>query len=188
MLQEIEKLATLFSTMVDNYNSFNGIWKNIELGKQAFAIMVSLPLTVEGEFATPAEKAGLLSQMLDQMEETYTPRFCIEVREYMLTLDPEDEDNIEMLAKLNDYINPEMTMEEYCEKYRVLLKFDPVERTEEWENVIYRVEEECDKALKNEHHGMGFCFAYWAEKRDVLQRYGIEWETPSTMNPGVIFD
>jgi len=35
---------------------------------------------------------------------------------------------------------------------------------------------------------MGFCFAYWAEKRNALARRGIEWRSPSRMNPGVMFD
>ena len=36
---------------------------------------------------------------------------------------------------------------------------------------------------------MGFCFAYWHTKREVLSDdYGIEWRSPNIMNPGVIFD
>lgn len=37
-------------------------------------------------------------------------------------------------------------------------------------------------------HGMGFCFAYWAEKRAALAKRGIEWRSPSVMNPRVLFD
>jgi len=35
---------------------------------------------------------------------------------------------------------------------------------------------------------MGFCFGYWAEKRNALERRGIEWMSPSVMNPRVMFD
>jgi hypothetical protein len=35
---------------------------------------------------------------------------------------------------------------------------------------------------------MGFCFAYWAEKRAALARHGIDWNSPQDMNPGVMFD
>ena len=91
MMPEIKKLSKLFKAMVNNGHTFGAVWKNIELGTQAFALMKSLPPTLEGEFDTPADKAFLLSQMLEQMEETATPRFCIEVREYIHGLNPDDE-------------------------------------------------------------------------------------------------
>lgn len=187
-MPEIEKLSELFKAMVNNYNTFGDIWKNIELGKQAFAIMKSLPPILEGEFDTPADKALLLSQMLDQMNELSTPRFCIEVREYIKELNHDDEDNIKELAMLNDYIDPDLSMEEYCIKYKKHLKFDPVERSQEWEEVIYLVEKECDEILKDEPRGMGFCFMYWSAMGKVLAKYGINWKSPVVMNPGVLFD
>lgn len=69
-----------------------------------------------------------------------------------------------------------------------MLKTDPVQATPEWENVIYEVEKEVDEELKDEPRGMGFCFGYWSAKRSALSRRGIEWRSPSTMNPGVMFD
>lgn len=188
MEQNIERLGKIFREMVENYNSFGDIWKNIPLAKEAFAIMLSLPDALEGEFDTPQEKAGLLSQMLDQMEETLTPRFCLEVRRYMLGLDASDEDNSREIEMLQDYINLSLPMEEYCSRYRKFLKFDPVERTEKWEESIYEVEAECAEILKNEPKGMGSCFGYWSTKAAVLSRHGISWKSPSMMNPGVMFD
>ena len=35
---------------------------------------------------------------------------------------------------------------------------------------------------------MGFCHSYWSAKRAALARRGIEWRSPSAMNPRVIFD
>lgn len=187
-MTEIEKLSSLFKAMVNNCDTFGAMWKNIELGKQAFAIMKSLPKTLEGEYDTPADKASLLSQMLEQMHELSTPRFCIEVREYMRSLNPDDEENMYALAMLNDYISPALTMEEFCVKYKRHLKFDPVERSQKWEEVIYRVEKECDEILRNEPQRMGFCFVYWLTKEGVLAKYGIRWKSPAAMNPGVLFD
>ena len=68
------------------------------------------------------------------------------------------------------------------------LKFDPVERTPEWEECIYEVESECESLLKDAPRGMGFCFPYWSTKTAVLARRGIEWNSPSIMNPRVMFD
>ena len=50
------------------------------------------------------------------------------------------------------------------------------------------VEKEVDEQLKDEPRGMGFCFSYWSAKRAALARRGIEWRSPSAMNPRVMFD
>lgn len=185
---KLRELGTLFKVMVENYNTFDDVWKNIELGKSAFSIMKDLPDVIEGEFDTPVDKANVLSQMLNNMEETLSPRFCIDVRKYIKTLNVEDEANDEALEHLHDFIDESVSLDEYCNKYGKLLKFDPVERTEKWECVIYDVERKCAELLEDEQRGMGFCFAYWSAKRAVLQKYGITWRSPAVMNPRVLFD
>lgn len=69
-----------------------------------------------------------------------------------------------------------------------MLKSDPVEWTKEYEDVIDEVDREAYANLKDSPRGMGFCFGYWAEKRNALARRGIEWCSPQQMNPGVMFD
>ena len=69
-----------------------------------------------------------------------------------------------------------------------MLKVDPIQATSKWEEVIYEVEKEVDEQLKDEPRGMGFCFGYWSAKRAALARRGIEWRSPSAMNPRVMFD
>ena len=69
-----------------------------------------------------------------------------------------------------------------------MLKVDPVQATPEWEQVIYEVEQELEEQLKDEPRGMGFCHSYWSAKRAALARRGIEWRSPSAMNPRVMFD
>ena len=54
--------------------------------------------------------------------------------------------------------------------------------------IYLEVEKECFRRLKGTHRGMGFCFGYWAVKRAVLAKYGIEWKSPQFMNPRVMFD
>ena len=69
------------------------------------------------------------------------------------------------------------------------LKRDPVEWTSAYERVIDEVERLVDGELEDHPRGMGFCFAYWSAKKHILlDRFGIEWRSPSAMNPGVIFD
>ena len=69
------------------------------------------------------------------------------------------------------------------------LRTDPVEYTWEWEKIYYDVEDELDRRLANVPRQMGFCFQYWAMKRELLmEKYGIDWHSPSQMNPRVMFD
>ena len=214
-MENIEKLGALFSGIVENYNTFASAWKSIPLSKEAFLLMKDgLPLRVKGEL-TPYTRIVLLSNMLDCLPERDCARFILSVRKYQLSMFPliseedlpEDmdidgyegnpdayvrettkKDIKEAMRRTEDYLDSRMTMEKWCGKYGVHLKFDPVERTEEWENVIYDVEEECAGILKDENKGMGFCFSYWSTKRAVLARRGIEWSSPAAMNPGVMFD
>ena len=68
------------------------------------------------------------------------------------------------------------------------LKSDPVEWTARYEEVIDEVEAIVEQRLADHPRGMGFCFAYWHEKAEVLEQFGVEWCSPSLMNPGVMFD
>lgn len=69
------------------------------------------------------------------------------------------------------------------------LRTDPVEYSWEWEKIYYEVEAELDRRLANVPRQMGFCFQYWAMKRELLmEKYGIDWRSPSQMNPRVMFD
>lgn len=188
MDKTIVKLETIFSKMVSNYNSMGNSWKNIELGREAFGLMMSLPDNYPGEYETSADKANLLSQMLDHMVETESPRLCITVREEMKRLNPGDSANDKALRMLRDYIDISVPMEDFCKRYRRHLKFDPIERSEEYERAIPEVEREIAKKLKGILRGMGFCFAYWSVKKTELAKRAIEWNSPAYMNPGVMFD
>lgn len=188
MDKTIKELGTIFRKMVKNYNSMGDSWKNIELCREAFGLMQSLPDTYPGEYETPTDKAGLLSQMLDQMIETECPRLCIAVREEIACLNPGDAANDKELRMLRDYIDPSIAMEDFCKRHRRHLKFDPVERSEEYERVVSEVERQIAKELLGMPRGMGFCFAYWSAKKAALAERAIEWNSPVYMNPGVMFD
>lgn len=69
------------------------------------------------------------------------------------------------------------------------LRRDPVEYTWMWEDICYDVEDELERRFANAPRHMGFCFHYWNAKRELLkEKYGIEWRSPSQMNPRVMFD
>lgn len=214
-MDRINELGGIFSEMVENDGTFAAQWKNIPLGHQAFALMKdSLPLRVEGEL-TPYTRIVLLNKMMSCMPERDCARFFREVKLYQKSLfrhisgkdinedmdidgyegNPEDyvreyteEQHRESLRRTEEYLDRSISMEDWCKKYGIMLKFDPVERSEQWEKCIYEVEKECDRKLSGEPKGMGFCFSYWSTKKAVLAKYGIEWDSPATMNPRVMFD
>ncbi len=66
---------------------------------------------------------------------------------------------------------------------------DPIEDDPAVAPIVRKV----DRMVRRRHilrrKGMGYCHAYWAEKKRILRRkYGIEWRTPAEMNPGTKFD
>lgn len=215
IMDKINELGGIFAEMVENDGTFGAQWKNIPLGHKAFALMKDeLPLRVEGEL-TPYTRIVLLNKMMSCMPERDCARFFREVKRYQKTLfrlvsdkDIKEDMDIdgydgapegyvreysedlhrESLQRTEDYLDRSVSMEDWCKKYGVMLKFDPVERSKKWEESIYEVEKECDEKLAGEPRRMGFCYIYWSTKKSVLAKYGIEWDSPSTMNPRVMFD
>lgn len=215
MKNDISKLTSIFSQMVDNSNTFGNGWKNLKLGPEAFEEMTgNLPLRVKGEL-TPYTRIVLLNNMLECMPERDCQRFILKVREYQESMfpliskddiaedmdidgfegDPADYEHVftekdlkELKQKTLDYLNPDITMEEWCDKYDCYLKFDEVERSAKWEKEIYDVEKAVARKMKDVHFRMGYCFEYWSTKKAVLARHGIQWRSPSSMNPTVMFD
>lgn len=205
MKRSVDRLVKIIDQMRKNVADENyPVWKNIPLAREMRDILRSIP-PVKGEHI---DASGIVvccdsifkEDLLDRRE---TPRLCLDflrIRESAAEartpddetfhpdcfLSPEEADEIR--RNLETYIDPAISMEEWVQSTGAHLKFDPVERSERWEEIIYDVEKECDRQLKREPRGMGFCFSYWSVKRAVLARYGIEWNSPSVMNPRVMFD
>ena len=45
-----------------------------------------------------------------------------------------------------------------------------------------------DKEFPEDQVIMGTCHRYWARKKELLKKEGIEWRTPAEMNPTIRFD
>ena len=215
MEQGLEKLVGLFRQINDNGQEMDKRWKNLKLAQEAFEMFVAMPLRCEGEL-TPYSRVVLMHRMMDCVSELDIPRFSLKVRRYQLEMLaeemlPEDiktdmafdsyEGKAEeyehrltadmvknKIEKLEDYISPTVTMDEFDKKYGRHLRHDPVESSEAWERNIYEVEKECDRKLEGEPRGMGFCFGYWSVKGNALRKRGIDWRSPHAMNPRVMFD
>lgn len=200
------------SELVDLMNKNNdegNIWKNIPLMREMIHEFKDVA-PFRSEIINPAYKAHYIACMLenDYIDKRETPRLYQSLCElYRLYRD------FEVRSDFDDYLNknfdkyyfrqvdsliykfawivsdPESKVAQDCwNSLGGMLKVDPVQATKDWEDVIYEVENELDQELKDEPRGMGFCFGYWSAKRAALERRGIEWRSPSSMNPGVMFD
>lgn len=68
------------------------------------------------------------------------------------------------------------------------IKKDPVEETKEYAKAMTKIEPVLEEEFPQENCRMGMCHRYWHRKKELLQREGVDWKTPSEMNPDVNFD
>lgn len=193
MSKDADRIVALVKRM-RKHSENQEMYLNLPLAQKAFAMIEALDDPEEG----PLGKAYACDAIVEQLPEYDVPRFVLSILRRELAWLEESAEKSERLtpegvkeeiAKLEDYINPDgISMEEFCKKYHRYLLFDPVERSQKWEEIYYEVEEECYRHLEGVPRGMGFCFGYWAAKRGVLAKYGIDWQTPHMMNPRVMFD
>ena len=193
-----------------NENNDEGIlWKNIPLMREIIHEFKDVA-PFRSEHINPVYKAHFIACMIenDYIDKRETPRLfqslCELYRIYRDFESPSDFDDY-LNAKFDKYYfrqvdrwiyalawiaaDPKSEIALSCwNSLGGMLKADPIQATPEWEKVIYEVEKEVDEQLKDEPRGMGFCFSYWSAKRAALARRGIEWRSPSAMNPRVMFD
>ena len=188
-----ERIVALVDTM--RYNSQEmRMWKNIPLAKEC----VELLRKIDDSEESPLGKALACEAICEQLPEYDVPRYVLSIRHYELSLLEQSDEKSRNLSpegvrsdiqRMEDYIDTErMSVDEFMEKYQRYLRFDPVERTPQWEEAYYDAELECDRRLGDIPRGMGFCFSYWSTIREVLAERGIQWHSPHELNPGVMFD
>ena len=203
-----EYAGGLVTQMNDN-NEEGILWKNIPLMRELIHEFKDVA-PFRSEHINPAYKAHYVACCIENgyIDKRETPRLfhslCELYRLYRDFESPEDYDDYLRENMDKDYFrqvdrwiyNLAMIVSDPEWEYAIqcwnglggMLKVDPVQATSEWEDVIYDVEKELDEQLKDEPRGMGFCFSYWSAKRAALARRGIEWRSPSAMNPRVMFD
>lgn len=203
----VNRLLELIDAMRANADEEGApVWKNIPLAKEMLDILYNKLPMKKSQFL---DATGIVvccdSIFLEDFLDTRdVPRLCLEflqlrkLAEEARTAEDDKYDKERFLGvieadkiqnKLDFYINPSITTDWWIEYTHAHLKFDPVERTPQWEENIYEVEKEVDRRMADEpRHYMGYCHAYWPVKRAVLATHGIQWRSPSQMNPRVMFD
>lgn len=189
-LEMKERFLGLVALMRKNGEEMR-LWKNVAISRECMDIL-------EEYATTSVEKAEVCEDILSFISEYDVPRYALQIvrRQYKWlnsTYSKSDIVSLESIKahikKLEDYIDYEnISNEEFMQKHDKMLNFDPIRRTQLWEDNICRWEEECDKRMGDAPRGLGFCFGYWCTFAALLAEEGIEWKSPSQMNPGVIFD
>ena len=180
------KLKESFDKMIEN-NQSGDYWKNIQIARDALHLMKENGTDYERKIYMDFCKAMIDNDILQESE---TPRLLLEYINYHNSLTTTKQlwkRQAARLIKMTDPNTSEQEIKKLIKAKRFLL-FDPVQLSEKYEEVIYDVEKECDEILKDEPRCMGFCYMYWSTKHSVLQKHGIEWRSPSRMNPRVMFD
>lgn len=195
-----ERLVDIYNEMCINGEA-GELWRNIPGAKEIMHIMKDIAPERDSEI-NPAVRMLICESIIgnDLIDLRDTPRLYLEYLEYWkechdMPKTDEELSDTELDADFKE------TAEEMSRKVRTMLagdmtpwdtlgylKYDPVQLSPQWEENIYEIEKECDARLKGEMRGMGFCYAYWSAKRAVAAEYGIDWVSPSGMNPGVMFD
>ena len=68
-------------------------------------------------------------------------------------------------------------------------KTDPIERDPKYKKILEQADREAKERCKGYVGKLGYCHRFWAAKESILrEKYGIEWKSPGSMNPGVMFD
>lgn len=198
---QIRDAVSLLKRMQTNSQEMS-MWKNLRLAREVLRLLDSIP--ARGESHTPYDKIFLLDILCDNLSNRDLPRFTIGVLERMRELSElvregdaaeydsplTGEDIAQELEKWRRYVDTaHVSDEEWVEEYGIHLKFDPVERTQLWEELYETVERQTDAEIGSDFpRGMGFCHIYWHTKTAVLAQHGIEWRSPACMNPGTLFD
>lgn len=183
---DYDRLWELGGQMSENADQ-GEIWKNIPLAREAMHILKDKRRCCTEDQAREFCKMALNNDWIDGKE---TPRLYLSYLDFYHWLLQSTYYKEDRTYHLVNAIDPDFNDEDFLkdEKSYCQLLFDPVQRTQEWEDLIYEVEKECDELLKDEPRHMGFCYRYWSTKREVLAKYGIQWKSPAIMNPKTRFD
>ena len=70
-----------------------------------------------------------------------------------------------------------------------MLKYDAIEYDPEFKDIIKSVDQKArDKMECESISGIGSIHTFWEFKKGLLKKEGIDWRSPSELNPGILFD
>ena len=184
--KDLSRLQKIKKEMLRNADE-GDTWKNIPLAKDAMHIIKDKMNGIDIQTAKDFFKDMFDAHAID---DTNTPRLYLSFLDYYHWLWQSTYYDDNRTYHLLHAVDPDISGEEFLERYSSYrsLKYDPIQNTPEWEEIIYEVEKELDEQFRGVDRFMGFCHQYWSAKRAALAKRGIEWRSPQAMNPRVRFD
>ncbi len=128
-----------------------------------------ISLLENGEMLDPHDTASLICEYALHTKDGVTEKMTI-----MLTADLGEDDFREIVDEAQE------NMEE--------MVVDEVEYSDEYLAIRYELEEKIDEALDHQRGYYDYCKDYWIAKKLILRtEYGIQWQSPATLNPNTEF-
>lgn len=181
---EYPRLKELGDLMMEN--EFQP-WKNIPMAREALHLLKD-----RRKCRTAAQAKAFCKKVLSNelISPTDTPRLYLSYLDYYHRLLGSAYYKGELTDRLLNAIDPDYSDEEFLEDLEEChqRRHDPVQRTPQWEEIIYDVERECEARLQGVKRQRGYCHKYWSVKKEILAQYGIDWKSPARMNPHIKFD
>lgn len=181
---EYPRLKELGDLMMEN--EFQP-WKNIPMAREALHLLKD-----RRKCRTAAQAKAFCKKVLtnELISPTDTPRLYLSYLDYYHRLLGSAYYKGELTDRLLNAIDPDYSDEEFLEDLEEChqRRHDPVQRTPQWEEIIYDVERECEARLQGVKRQRGYCHKYWSVKKEILAQYGIDWKSPARMNPHIKFD
>lgn len=181
---EYPRLKELGDLMMEN--EFQP-WKNIPMAREALHLLKD-----RRKCRTAAQAKAFCKKVLSNelISPTDTPRLYLSYLDYYHRLLGSAYYKGELTDRLLNAIDPDYSDEEFLEDMEEChqRRHDPVQRTPQWEEIIYDVERECEARLQGVKRQRGYCHKYWSVKKEILAQYGIDWKSPARMNPHIKFD
>lgn len=130
-------------------------------------------------YAQLAQKRELFEEEKENLKNTF---YCAVLARNRYIKD-DCEDLVQFVSQLIGDEKVKHCKKAVTERIRILPKLDPVELTDEYLAVIDEAERKVDERCETK-----ICHEYWMRKESVLREYGIEWRSPASLNPKIMFD
>ncbi len=182
------RLLAIEGEMKINYDGYTE-WRNVKLLREAYELLTSMPDSFDGYYSSRREKAALLNRFQSQTLVSDAPRLCLDICKTICELSDEGDENYpkyqKNLQKRTDYLDPNISPEEFCRRYNVEMRYDDVELTEEWERVTCDVQEQAyqEVAYLKGDTPNNICSMSLLKAAAILRQHGIEWRDIVKMNP-----
>lgn len=177
---QFDRLKKTFDDMCTNLENGDD-WKNIVLAKEAMEVVKDEAPDTDLETLKEFCEAVVDEGFLDRYN---TPRLLLSYMEYYHILSGDlqhwEKENSQLVRLIDPKVSDEEKIEIMRESRRV---FDPIQFTQQWEDMITDARREYREYILSHMHNKGFNHMLGSVWKSILKKRGIEnWRTPASMH------